>query len=103
MIMTEVTPLVDAQLGAFFLVDDEQAVSGCGWPPPTRYREYDYEVTHARFGPARGWSARPRSRAHDPLTGPPPDCIRDRLRAGQADAANVWSCCRCSSRARCSA
>ena len=36
MIMTEVTPLVDAQLGAFFLADDERGrACGCGWPRPT--------------------------------------------------------------------
>ncbi|WP_203826116.1 ATP-binding protein, partial [Actinoplanes palleronii] len=48
MIMTEVTPLVDAQLGAFFLVDNEEAVMRLRLAAAYGYVARDHEVT---FGP----------------------------------------------------
>ncbi len=51
MIMTEVTPLVDAQLGAFFLVDNEQAVTRLRLAAAYGYVARDHEVT---FGPGEG-------------------------------------------------
>ena len=51
MIMTEVTPLVDAQLGAFFLVDNEQAVMRLRLAASYGYVARNHEVT---FGPGEG-------------------------------------------------
>jgi signal transduction histidine kinase/HAMP domain-containing protein/ActR/RegA family two-component response regulator len=51
MIMTEVTPLVDAQLGAFFLVDNEEAVMRLRLAAAYGYVARDHEVT---FGPGEG-------------------------------------------------
>jgi signal transduction histidine kinase/ActR/RegA family two-component response regulator len=51
MIMTEVTPLVDAQLGAFFLVDNEQAVLRLRLAASYGYVARHHEVT---FGPGEG-------------------------------------------------
>jgi HAMP domain-containing protein/signal transduction histidine kinase/CheY-like chemotaxis protein len=51
MIMTEVTPLVDAQLGAFFLVDNEQAVMRLRLAAAYGYVARNHEVT---FGPGEG-------------------------------------------------
>ncbi|RZU51451.1 signal transduction histidine kinase [Krasilnikovia cinnamomea] len=51
MIMTEVTPLVDAQLGAFFLVDEEEAVMRLRLAAAYGYVARDHEVT---FGPGEG-------------------------------------------------
>jgi signal transduction histidine kinase/HAMP domain-containing protein/ActR/RegA family two-component response regulator len=51
MIMTEVTPLVDAQLGAFFLVDNEQAVMRLRLAASYGYVARHHEVT---FGPGEG-------------------------------------------------
>ncbi|WP_203684853.1 ATP-binding protein, partial [Actinoplanes siamensis] len=51
MIMTEVTPLVDAQLGAFFLVDNEEAVTRLRLAAAYGYVARDHEVT---FGPGEG-------------------------------------------------
>ncbi len=51
MIMTEVTPLVDAQLGAFFLVDNEQAVMRLRLASSYGYVARTQEVT---FGPGEG-------------------------------------------------
>jgi signal transduction histidine kinase/HAMP domain-containing protein/ActR/RegA family two-component response regulator len=51
MIMTEVTPLVDAQLGAFFLVDNEQAVMRLRLTASYGYVARNHEVT---FGPGEG-------------------------------------------------
>jgi signal transduction histidine kinase/HAMP domain-containing protein/ActR/RegA family two-component response regulator len=51
MIMTEVTPLVDAQLGAFFLVDNEQAVLRLRLAASYGYVARNHEVT---FGPGEG-------------------------------------------------
>ena len=58
MIMTEVTPLVDAQLGAFFLADDDRRRRcGCGWP-----RRYGYVARrhdgHLRAGRGAGRAGR---------------------------------------------
>src|SRR6201991_2441424 len=51
MIMTEVTPLVDAQLGAFFMVDNEQAVMRLRLASSYGYVARHHEVT---FGPGEG-------------------------------------------------
>jgi signal transduction histidine kinase/ActR/RegA family two-component response regulator len=51
MIMTEVTPLVDAQLGAFFMVDNEQAVMRLRLSASYGYVARNNEVT---FGPGEG-------------------------------------------------
>ncbi|GLY99918.1 HAMP domain-containing protein [Actinoplanes sp. NBRC 103695] len=51
MIMTEVTPLVDAQLGAFFLVDNEQAVMRLRLAASYGYVARNHEVM---FGPGEG-------------------------------------------------
>jgi signal transduction histidine kinase/HAMP domain-containing protein/CheY-like chemotaxis protein len=51
MIMTEVTPLVDAQLGAFFLVDHEEAVMRLRLAAAYGYVARNHEVT---FGPGEG-------------------------------------------------
>ncbi|MFI5494260.1 HAMP domain-containing protein [Actinoplanes sp. NPDC051859] len=51
MIMTEVTPLVDAQLGAFFLVDNEEAVMRLRLAASYGYVARNHEVT---FGPGEG-------------------------------------------------
>jgi signal transduction histidine kinase/HAMP domain-containing protein/CheY-like chemotaxis protein len=48
MIMTEVTPLVDAQLGAFFMVDHEEAVMRLRLAASYGYVARNHEVT---FGP----------------------------------------------------
>ena len=58
MIMTEVTPLVDAQLGAFFLVDNERGRDAAAAGRLVRLRgPQPRGDLRAR---ARGWSARPR-------------------------------------------
>jgi HAMP domain-containing protein/signal transduction histidine kinase/ActR/RegA family two-component response regulator len=51
MIMSEVTPLVDAQLGAFFLVDQEDATTRLRLSASYGYVARDHEVT---FGPGEG-------------------------------------------------
>ncbi|GIF31710.1 ATP-binding protein, partial [Actinoplanes utahensis] len=51
MIMTEVTPLVDAQLGAFFLVDNSEAVTRLRLAAAYGYVARDHEVI---FGPGEG-------------------------------------------------
>jgi signal transduction histidine kinase/ActR/RegA family two-component response regulator/HAMP domain-containing protein len=51
MIMTEVTPLVDAQLGAFFMVDHEEAVMRLRLAASYGYVARNHEVT---FGPGEG-------------------------------------------------
>nr|BFE77311.1 hypothetical protein GCM10020092_106120 [Actinoplanes digitatis] len=51
MIMTEVTPLVDAQLGAFFMVDHEEAVMRLRLTASYGYVARNHEVT---FGPGEG-------------------------------------------------
>ncbi|WP_203832532.1 ATP-binding protein, partial [Actinoplanes lobatus] len=51
MIMTEVTPLVDAQLGAFFLVDNEEATTRLRLAAAYGYVARDHEVI---FGPGEG-------------------------------------------------
>jgi signal transduction histidine kinase/ActR/RegA family two-component response regulator len=51
MIMSEVTPLVDAQLGAFFLVDLEDATTRLRLCASYGYVARDHEVT---FGPGEG-------------------------------------------------
>ena len=51
MIMTEVSPLVDAQLGAFFLVDNEEAVTRLRLAAAYGYVARDHVVT---FGPGEG-------------------------------------------------
>jgi signal transduction histidine kinase/ActR/RegA family two-component response regulator len=51
MIMTEVTPLVDAQLGAFFMVDNEEAVLRLRLAASYGYVDRTHEVT---FGPGEG-------------------------------------------------
>ena len=74
MIMTEVTPLVDAQIGAFFLAGRPTTErSGCGWAPATATPR---RTTRSRSRPARGWSGRPRCRGGAIRVTAPPD---DRL------------------------
>jgi HAMP domain-containing protein/signal transduction histidine kinase/ActR/RegA family two-component response regulator len=51
MIMTEVTPLVDAQIGAFFLVDHEDATTRLRLTASYGYVARDHELT---FGPGEG-------------------------------------------------
>ncbi|WP_203896407.1 ATP-binding protein, partial [Actinoplanes xinjiangensis] len=51
MIMTEVTPLVDGQLGAFFLVDNEEAVTRLRLNAAYGYVARDHDVI---FGPGEG-------------------------------------------------
>ncbi|BCJ65235.1 HAMP domain-containing protein [Polymorphospora rubra] len=51
MIMTEVTPLVDAQLGAFFLADNNEAVTRLRLTASYGYVARDHDVT---FGPGEG-------------------------------------------------
>ncbi|SDZ36892.1 Signal transduction histidine kinase [Micromonospora pattaloongensis] len=51
MIMTEVTPLVDAQLGAFFLADTDQALLRLRLTASYGYVARDHDVT---FGPGEG-------------------------------------------------
>ncbi|WP_422772761.1 HAMP domain-containing protein [Plantactinospora sp. WMMC1484] len=51
MIMTEVTPLVDAQLGAFFLADNEEAVMRLRLTASYGYVARHHDVT---FGPGEG-------------------------------------------------
>ena len=51
MIMTEVTPLVDAQLGAFFLVDNTEAVLRLRLAASYGYVARNHDVT---FGPGEG-------------------------------------------------
>jgi signal transduction histidine kinase/CheY-like chemotaxis protein/HAMP domain-containing protein len=51
MIMMEVTPLVDAQLGAFFLADNEEAVVRLRLTASYGYVARDHDVT---FGPGEG-------------------------------------------------
>ncbi len=51
MIMTEVTPLVEAQLGAFFMVDNEEAVLRLRLAASYGYVDRTQEVT---FGPGEG-------------------------------------------------
>ena len=58
MIMTEVTPLVDAQLGAFFLADDADGSIRLRLAASLRLRG-PRPRRHLRRR-ARGWSARPR-------------------------------------------
>ena len=51
MIMTEVTPLVDAQLGAFFLADDDEAAIRLRLAASYGYVARDHDVT---FAPGEG-------------------------------------------------
>ncbi|HEX2357774.1 MAG TPA: ATP-binding protein, partial [Micromonosporaceae bacterium] len=51
MIMTEVTPLVDAQLGAFYLVDHDDATTRLRLTAAYGYVARDHDVT---FGPGEG-------------------------------------------------
>ncbi len=108
MIMDEVTPLVDAQLGAFFLADagrpTGRSVPAAADAPSLR-RTWRRGQRRQRSGPARAWSGRPplsrRAIRVSAAAGQPATC--DPLRAGRDARRPTWSCCRCCSRASCSA
>ena len=102
MLMDEVTPLVNAQVGAFFLAAEPAGLAAEGarrrLGDGRRLRAPRRGIRRCRSAPATGWSGRPR----------PPGgwcswrtCRPTTCRSAPGSARprrGRWSCCRCSSR-----
>ena len=103
LIMSEVTPMVNAQHGAFFLAEPGATASPSWcWPPRTATPRVAASCP-AGSRSATAWSARPRSSARRSRS---PTCHPATSRSARGSATpprpTSWSC-RCCSRTRCSA
>ena len=104
LIMDELTPLVAAQYGAFFLAEEApRRAPSCGSSARYGYPADPAGPTRvpARRVPGRPGRAERRTIPVDDVPGRTTSRISSR--PGRARARRAWWCCRCCSRARCSA
>ena len=99
LIMSELTPLVSAHHGAFFMVDAEEQAPILKLTSQLRVPRAQ-ERRRTRSASARAWSGSARSRRRPSCSRACPPTTSRSARASARRRRSTSSCCRCSSRAR---
>ena len=102
MLMCEISPLVNAQHGAFFMVDDEDdGRRRCGWSPPTATSSARTVSNEFRFGEGLPGQAALEMKSDPRHQRARRTTSRSRPGSARPRRSTSW-CCRSSSRSRCS-